>query len=57
MVRRIIDIRTEGRFPDEPEANSELAYSILFLVPWSNGNDSSLSKRRSGFDSPWDRHI
>ena len=32
------------------------SHSNKFTVPWSNGNDSSLSKRRSGFDSPWDRH-
>jgi hypothetical protein len=28
-----------------------------YLVPSSNGQDDSLSRRESGFDSPWNRHI
>ena len=31
--------------------DSHPCYFGLFLVPWSSGNDSSLTKRKRGFDS------
>ena len=31
--------------------DSHPCYFKLFLVPWSSGNDSSLAKRKRGFDS------